>query len=275
MGNSNYPFFDTPGYVFTYISGHRILSLPKMVMLLTSLLLNIGLTSIFDAMNLILSVTLRWTLFREGNLVFNLNSRLFTSSQHFGPCHWAMNILSMIALVVGYGATSILATNTYVISMIVTRTGSLSDDPITRSRYALDFNAWSMIGHGFALLLQAGLCIWALISGRNMVKSWSSNALGTTYAYVCAEFESLSMWRRDPNLPWYSRRSLAGDDTEWKTSGASERTLHSRSSSNDCALSKPRRQQLSASACVPLTRRLTNVVWTILGALTIWVLWLE
>jgi hypothetical protein len=274
MGNTNYPFVQVPGYIFTYISGHRILNLPKTVMLLTSLLLNIALTSLFDGMNLVLSVTLRWILFQEGNVVFNSNSRLFTSSQKFGPCHWTINILSTIALVLGYGATSILATNIYVISMVDSETATLNNDPITGPRYALDFNAWSMLGLGFALLLQSGICIWALIFGKHIVRNWSSNTLGTAHAYVCAEFESALTWQKDPNLPWYSRRSFIGPDS--LSTGRGERSLHSKSSSSSNSLeygsSKPRRQQPSASACVPLTRRLANVVWTIFVALTILVL---
>ena len=64
-----------------------------------------------------------------------------------------MNMLSTIALVVGYGATSILATNIYVINMTDHNIVSPSDNPIIRSRYALDFNTWGMLGLGFALLL--------------------------------------------------------------------------------------------------------------------------
>lgn len=270
MGNSNYYFVKTPKYILYYISGHRIISLPKIAMLLTSLLLNTGLTSVFDGMNLILSVTLRWTLFREGNLVFNSNSRLYTSTQSFGPCHWTMNILSTVALVVGYGATSMLATNIYVIAMIDPETVSLSTAPITGSRYALDFNAWGMLGLGFALLLQAGLCIWALVSGRKLVKSWSSNCLGTTLAFVCASSQRFPKVDRDPTLPWYSRHSIVGSDTTWQSSRSSQK---SRPTSTDTISSvKPRYRQASASASVPLTRRLTNVVWIVLAAIAIWVL---
>lgn len=245
------------------ISGHRIISLPKIAVLLTSLLLNIGLTSVFDGMNLILSVTLRWALFLEGTLVFNSISHLYTSTQSFGPCRWTMNILETIALIVGYGATSILATDVYVIAMINPETVSLSTAPITGSRYALDFNAWGMLGLGFALSLQAGPCIWTLVSGRKVVKSWSSNCLGTILAFVCASSESFPKVDGDHTLPWYSHHSIVGSDTTWQSSRSSQKA---RPTSTDTISSvKPRYRQASASASVPLTRRLTNIVLDCLG----------
>jgi hypothetical protein len=270
MGNEMYPFSaPPPGFTIHYINGHRVFSMSKALMLLTSLLLNIGLTSIFDAMSLISLTTLRWTLFYEGRLYFNSNSRLLTSSRSFGPCHWTMNIVSTIVLVVGYGATAVLTTDIYVVGMLDDM-GHLNDDLMTGPQYALDFNAWGLVGLGWALLLQAGLCIWCLIAGRKIVKSWSSNPLGTTRAYVCVEIESPTGTASNP--PSALQSSFAASDVEWQSSTSSNRTLHSRSASEAHTFGRPRERQPTAGSCVPQTRSFANFVWIILGMVSIWVL---
>lgn len=149
-------------------------------MLLISLVLNISLTIIFDGMNMIQASTLRWSLCKEGRLVFNSNPRLFVGAHHFAPNWRITNFASSVALVVGYGSISVLTTAIYIIGLsdVDGRIAQL----FATDKYAIDFNGWGFVGLGSSLLVQGAICLWCLLKS-NIVPTWSSNPFTT--ALVC------------------------------------------------------------------------------------------
>lgn len=73
-----------------------------------SLLVNLALTFVTDSLSYVHSMSLRWALAKEGRLEFNTNIRLLTSSLSIGPNRWWANAISLLTLMLYYGATSVL-----------------------------------------------------------------------------------------------------------------------------------------------------------------------
>ena len=62
------------------------------------LILNIGVTTLTEALGLIHATGLRWNLMRENRLEFNANLRLFTASSRSSANSWYCNLLYIILL---------------------------------------------------------------------------------------------------------------------------------------------------------------------------------
>jgi hypothetical protein len=268
MGNLEYPFAPPPrpDLKLHYLTGHRIFSLPQAAMISTSLVLNICLTVIFDAMNYIPATTLRWALWRENRLDYNANPRLFTGARRFAPNSLYANILSSIALVLGYGAVSVLTTNVYIVGT-ASEESSLANRTVSGPRYALDFNAWGMVGLGCALVVQSIVCSWCFALGNGMVPTWSSNPLSTARACAATamqDFSNPDLLDQEKHLQTQSTFSSCNSDRPSQ--------IPSRALASDITPALPRHKQPSASASVKSVRRLANGIWAVFTVVCIWLL---
>ncbi|CAF3525388.1 unnamed protein product [Fusarium graminearum] len=129
-----------------------------------SLVFNIILTFCIDSMAFVHSLSLRWALYSEHRLEFNTNLRLFTSSTKSGPNRWYANILSMICLILCYGASSYLV---------------LPDD-----MNEVLINGFALLTLGLALLGHAALSTWCLWTRSGSILNWSSNPLSNCLSSV-------------------------------------------------------------------------------------------
>ncbi len=59
-------------------------------------------------MGYIHTVSLRWSLQREGKLDFNSNLRLLTSSRKSWPNAWYCNMIFLCGIVLSYSSTSLI-----------------------------------------------------------------------------------------------------------------------------------------------------------------------
>jgi hypothetical protein len=274
LGNLDYPFAAPPhpNLQLHYLSDHRIFPLPQAAMISTSLVLNICLTLIFDAMNYIPATTLRWSLWQEGRLHCNSNSRLFTGAHHFAPNSWYANAVSCVTLVLGYGAVSVLTSSVYVIGE-ASKNNGLGDENVSGPRWALDFNAWGMVGLGSALFVQSLLCSWCFISGGNkMVQTWSSNPLSTARASAVLHLQNSTSNFGDQNQVLQTQST----SNIFKSARSEFHNITFDNSPQwhpvDPTLTVPRTRQPPASALVKPLRRLTNCIWVVLAALCVWML---
>jgi hypothetical protein len=80
FGNENYPFPTPPPeypQAVYYLEGHRVFQMSQTGVFFVGLLLNIALTFIFDMMNYIHCISLKWALWHEGRLTYSSVPRLW------------------------------------------------------------------------------------------------------------------------------------------------------------------------------------------------------
>jgi len=145
--------------------------------------LNILVTLCTDSLGFIQTASLRWSLHREGRLDFNSNLRLLTATKDSLAHRWYINALSALFVSVCYAATPLLSA-----------WRAKTDPP-----YSLDdgYAFWIPKGiHflylGLALMGQATLATWCLLTNLRSIPTWSSNPLNTTLACL-----SINLQRRD------------------------------------------------------------------------------
>jgi hypothetical protein len=274
MGNLDYPFEPPPNPALKlhYLNGHRIFSLPQGAMISTSLVLNVCLTLVFDGMNYIPATTLRWALWREGRLDYNSNSRLFTGARHFFPNSSYINVLSSITLILGYGSVSVLTSNVYIVGT-ASEDDTLASENVSGQRYALDFNAWGLLGLGVALLVQSIVCTFCFFLGNSIVQTWSSNPLSTARACAAVGMQDKSTSDSgNSQLMLQTQSTFSTLDSNSKKWTDKVLAPSARSFTGDLNPTIPQPQQPSASSLVKPARRLTNGIWIVLGAICIWML---
>ena len=170
----------------SYLPGHRVCSLPQFAANILPILVNIALTIVFDCINYIPAVFLRWALWDEGRLDFAANPRLLTRTKKHFCSSWYLNIASMAALVIAYGATSIVFYKITIIGLLDNR-DHLTDLPFSGPRYGVDFNGWGSIGLGLGLMIQCMISTLCFLS-RAKVRTWSSNPLAIARACLTEEY---------------------------------------------------------------------------------------
>ncbi|TLD32476.1 hypothetical protein E2P81_ATG05452 [Venturia nashicola] len=241
-----------------YFSGHRAFSMPEAAVLSASLAVNILLTLLFESMNYIQKCTLRWALWREGRLQYNSNPRLFSSARQYIPNSWSINVISCVALILGYGST---ATLTSPVNMV-----GISDPkgrlvkPVVPQGWALDINAWCLCGLGMALLLQGLICSWCLARSQHVL-TWSSNPLNT--ARIChVELKALTA----SNL----QRSHLQVGIKPSMSLTSRSIPSSPPSMQLNYLTVPLLQQPSMRTRVTHAKHLAQIIWIVFFVVAIW-----
>jgi hypothetical protein len=274
LGNLDYPFAlpPNPNLQLHYLNDHRIFSLPQAAMISTSLVLNICLTLVFDAMNYIPATTLRWALWQERRLEYNSNPRLFTGARHFTPNSLYVNVLSSIALILGYGGVSVLTSNVYIVGT-ASQNSSLADEKVTGQRYALDFNAWGLVGLGSALIVQSIICSSCVYFGNSIVQTWSSNPLSTARACAATAMEdNPALSSRSSQLTLQTRSTSSTFNTLSKKWANKAVTPSTRYLLDGLEPTIPQMKQPSARLLVKPARRLTNSIWVVLGGICVWLL---
>ena len=229
-----------------YINDHRVYGVSEAAMVIIPLALQFALTCIFACLDGIHSTTLRWALWREGRLRHNTNLRLFTSSKRNGPNSWPANLASALSLVFAYGGATVLTFSLTTIAALELE--RLDADPeanpvnydadLGPDRFAIDFNAWGLLGLGAGLLIQSSICTWCLVdeSVNQYVETWDSNPLAT--AKACRYMLDAS---EDPLC-------VNGDGAESPTRPA---------------LGEPSWKQASMHSLIPATRKIANGIWTV------------
>jgi hypothetical protein len=268
IGNLTYPF---PAVKTTknYFTGHRVYIMPQAAVLSASLALNVCLTVLFDSMSHVQTCTLRWALWREGRLQFNSNPRLFTSAHRFSPNSWYMNVISCMALIIGYSSTSILTSSVHMIGFSDPR-GHLVT-PANSQGWALDINGWCLAGLGVALLLQGLICSWCLARSHH-VPTWSSNPLNT--ARVCAsiaiDYSSIARVESDlSNADYRSQKQLFSPFTSHPSSPIPHESSRLHSTPGAC-LAMPLTRQQPMRALVSRSKYLTGIIWAVFSVVAIW-----
>lgn len=147
----------------------------------TSLVINLALTFTTESLAFIHSASLRWALADEGQLQFNTNIRLLTTSRRNGPNRWWVNGLSLATLMLCYGSTSILFV-TSIVDWSVETSATLSDTCLCCS--AVCGNMIALLALGIGLAVQTVVAAWCLavsgttkIHGQPAIPTWSSNPL--------------------------------------------------------------------------------------------------
>ncbi|KAJ5945923.1 hypothetical protein N7454_002762 [Penicillium verhagenii] len=138
-----------------------------------ALVINAMLSLCTDGMMFAHSVFLRWTLYREQRLEFNISIRLFTSSLKFGPNKWYINLLALACLVLSYASSSILLLSNQVVPQ-----------PEAQDKSSVLINATALVALRFGLAGQAIIAGRCLISSRNVIPTWSSKFLNTASVLV-------------------------------------------------------------------------------------------
>jgi len=129
-------------------------------------------TLLNDSMGYIHTVSLRWSLQREGKLDFNSNLRLLTSSKYSRPNAWYSNAIYLTGIVLAYAATSLifLSLNPQLAEILHDgyAGGSTNESEI-------HVNAIALVTFGVGLLAQAFITTWAFVATD--MPTWSSNPL--------------------------------------------------------------------------------------------------
>jgi hypothetical protein len=286
-----------PGFKNVYREDHRVFKVPKGVMVITSLLLSVSLTYVFDCIHFIHELSLRWQLWEEGGLVYNSNPRLFSSTKRHGPNKWYANIISAFALVLGYGGLSVMTLPVVVVDGLDPQGNNKYNlNPIFDGpRYGLDFNAWGMLGLGFGLLLQSIISTWCLVQTRHSIGTWNSNPLAVARAckYIDDQNNPKSMTERSvaveqgtvhrsssiyssaaanrpsaQDFPMYPSNSRP---TTHQSSGSATTPLSLSSTSFQLMVcSTPQKRQPCAGFFVPQTKRIVGALWFITALAAIW-----
>ena len=143
---------------------------------LIPLALNLLITICTDSLGFIQTASLRWSLHRDGILIYNSNLRLLTATKR-NPAHrWYINAISAFCASVCYAATPILST-----------WGS------DRNRDSRDLywipQGIIIVYLGLAIMGQAALATWCLFLNLKSIPTWSSNPLNTTLACLEIDFQ--------------------------------------------------------------------------------------
>lgn len=259
VGNIPYPF---PNLATTkhYFTGHRVFSMPEAAVLSASLALNISLTLLFDSMNNIQKCTLRWALWKEGRLQYNSNPRLFSCARRFAPNGWCTNSISCVALVLGYGSTSILTSNVYVAGFSDSKSHLIK--PAAPQGWALDINGWSLSGLGVALMVQGLICTWCLARSQH-VPTWSSNPLNT--ARVCSTIRCFNALDTI-----HSRSTFDSNGKETIFPLMSRSSSPALQSTRGASLAMPLARQYPMRTLIPRSKIFTRMIWAVFAAMVIW-----
>ena len=138
---------------------------------LIPLALNLLITICTDSLGFIQTASLRWSLQRDGVLMYNSNLRLLTATKR-NPAHrWYINAISAFCASVCYAATPILST------------WRLSQHSVYWIPQGI-----IIVYLGLAIMGQAALATWCLFLSLKSIPTWSSNPLNTTLA--CLELDS-------------------------------------------------------------------------------------
>lgn len=153
------------------------LPLPGVYRDVLPLVLNIFVALHTESLGYIHSVSLRWSLWKEGRLGFNSSSRLFTSSRSIQNS-WYVNILWAICLVFSFSGASQLFILAYNADLATV-------DPLPGGSDALETLLLNYIALGalsIGILGQAIISTWSVLGTWNHVLTWSSNPLNTALA---------------------------------------------------------------------------------------------
>lgn len=147
-------------------------TLPHLVAELMPLAINLFVTLLTQSTGYIHTVSLRWSLQREGRLTFNSNLRLFSCSRKSGPNRWWSNAFLLLCITLAYASSSLsFAHKTH--STDFSSVFELGDDDIFICYPAVIFLGLCISGFN-------SISTWALLSTR--IPSWSSSPLDTAYA---------------------------------------------------------------------------------------------
>ncbi|KAK1753302.1 hypothetical protein QBC47DRAFT_415996 [Echria macrotheca] len=177
-----------------YPGDHRVYAVSQGLMIFLPLLIQIMLSLLFVCIDSIHATSLRWALWREGRLHHNTNLRLFTSSKTSTPNKWPANLISTLGLVLAFGGATVMTFRVEVTAVWDEDQAVADfDADLGPDRYAIDFNAWGLLGFGIGLLFQAAVCTWCLVDawkpkppGCIGIGSWSANPLANTRAFLLA-----------------------------------------------------------------------------------------
>jgi len=136
---------------------------------------NVLITCCNESLGYIHSVSLRWTLQREGRLYFNSNLRLLQNTHSTGPNAWYSNTVMTLAIVATYGASSL------------TLCPMSSGDCIA---FRIVGAAWIILGCSIAA--QACVATWAICSQSGW-PTWSSNMMDVAAACIDQRTRPLSL----------------------------------------------------------------------------------
>ena len=147
-----------------------------------SLFINLLLALCTGSMMFVHSVSLRWALYREGRLEYNTNIRIFTSSKRHGPNAWYANAVSLICLILSYGASSLLFLANALDGVDEEAADAYTGFVTDNTEQAI--SGISLIALGAGLSGQAGIAIWCVLRSGKDVPTWSSNPLNNTLAAI-------------------------------------------------------------------------------------------
>lgn len=147
-----------------------------------SLFVNLLLAFCTGSMMFVHSVSLRWALYREGRLQYNTNIRIFTSSKRHGPNAWYANAVSLICLILSYGASSLLFLANALDGVDEEAADAYTGFVTDNTEQAI--SGMSLIALGVGLAGQATIAIWCLLRSGKDVPTWSSNPLNNTLAAI-------------------------------------------------------------------------------------------
>jgi hypothetical protein len=252
-----------------YLSGHRVFAVPEAVMLIIGLLLNVCLTALFDCMSFIQGTTLRWALCREGRLKYNSNPRLLVGARHFAPNWRSTNVVSAVALVMGFGSISTLTASVYIVGLSDGYTSFEQGVPVTGPRFAIDFNGWGFVGLGIALLLQGAISSWCLLKSKKLVPTWSSNPFTTTLVCSMLGLADQSVSKADgiPDadalVPMNDIPKRVDTKSTWLTASESGQGI---------VVSCPQTRQPSMAKEVPHSRHAMYVIWSVSAIVLLWII---
>ncbi|KAH7079832.1 hypothetical protein BKA63DRAFT_229238 [Paraphoma chrysanthemicola] len=128
------------------------------------LLVNIVITGCTEVLGYLHATSLRWTLIQEGNLQFNSNLRLFTTSKHTWTNGKTINIASGALLVTCYTASGQMF-------------------PVQGSDRVIFINGISLLMLGIGLLGLCAIAILSISASKAAVLTWSPSPL--TNALAC------------------------------------------------------------------------------------------
>lgn len=263
---TSYPFPEQTA--IHYLSGHRVFAVPEAAMLLIGLVLNVFLAALFGCMSFIQSTTLRWALCRAARLKYNSKPRLLIGARNFAPNRRSTNVVSAIALVMGFGSISALTASVYLVGLSDGHERLVEGVPVPGPRFAIDFNGWSFIGLGIALLLQGVISSWCLLKSKKLVPTWSSNPFTRTLLCSMLGVADQSVSKID-GIPHADALVSVNDipkrvDTKSTWLTASE-------SGQGIIVSRPQSRQPSMATKVPHSRRAMYMVWSVSALILLWI----
>lgn len=137
-----------------------------------SLTINALLTLCIEALGYIHGTSLRWALFREENLHFNTNFRLFRSSRTQPRNGCFANTIWVVSLIIAYAASSQL-----LVEGIIWAKGKPHAD------YGMFLNGIALLALALGPVGMATISTWAMIRSNSII-TWSSNPLNNTLAAI-------------------------------------------------------------------------------------------